>query len=190
LVWDELRKTHTADFSRAEAALAAHPAGSVVALSQPLNESFPPSPVVTSTITGESFERQWAAAVDSALGLLFLGAKPWFGKPGSSTKAGVLLLTGGPASSSGLVRRIAAFANRPVQVIGTTGAALGAAAAAHALGGKAPDWLRTASASTLPPVVQPVPADVEALHRVGGYLDQLKQLFETKTGIDPTGERT
>ena len=183
LVWDGVRTSHGADFVRAEAALKTHGPGSVLGFSQPHAESFPPSPVVASVAgghtAGESFERAWAASVDSQLGLLFLGSRPWL-----KGKTAPLALTGGPASSAGIVRRVAAFSGRPVRVIGTGGAALGAAAAAHALGRSLPNWLPGAE------LVKPDSAEVEALHAPGAYLDQLKELFQATTGIDPTGERT
>ena len=188
LVWDQLRQAHNADFARAEAALNANAPGSVLALHQPLHESFPPSPAITSMVAGESFDRQWAAAVDSSLGLLFLGSRPWL-----KGKTDALSVTGGPSGSAALVRRIAAFANRPVRVTGAAGAALGAAAGAH-LADPVGDRLRSDQLALVGWVptsqeVQPRPEDVAALHAPGGYLDQLRALFEAKTGIDPTGER-
>jgi xylulokinase len=188
LVWDQLRQAHGADFAKAEAALNACAPGLVLALNQPLTESFPPSPAVSSTAAGESFDRQWAAAVDSSLGLLFLGSRPWLSQQGSTGATSALSVTGGPSSSAALVRRIAAFANRPVRVTGAAGAALGAAAGAH-LAGLDPAQASLAGWVPTSQEVLPRPEDVSALHAPGGYLDQLKQLFKTTTGIDPTGER-
>ena len=171
LVWDRLRQKAglaLKDFSTTEAALEAHPAGSVMALWQPDTESFPPSPPLPLTIQGgEEFARAFAGCVDSSLGLLYRGSLPWL--EGRSTP---LAVTGGPSASRGIVRRIASLWNRPVVTIGTTGAALGAAAAALAF-----DGVRI---PLLPPsvAVQPRPADVEVLHRPGGYLDQLEEFLK------------
>jgi xylulokinase len=171
LVWDRLRQRAglaPQDFVTSEAALAAHAPGSVMALWQPDVESFPPSPSLPLTIRGDdSFSFAFPGCVDSALGLLYRGSLPWL-----ANKTTPLAVTGGPTASPGILRRIAAIWNRPVVTIGTTGAALGAAAAALAFDGvKAP---------LLPPSipVQPLAADVEALHRPGGYLDRLEGFLE------------
>jgi len=173
LVWDRLRQRAGIagqDFATGEAALAARAPGSVMALWQPDAESFPPSPVLPLTVQGgdDSFANAYPGCVDSALGLLYRGSLPWLGK---SDKATPLAVTGGPTASPGILRRIAATWNRPVVTIGTTGAALGAAAAALAFDG--------VTTPLLPPSVpvNPVPADVEALHRPGGYLDRLEAYF-------------
>jgi len=112
--------------------------------------------------------------VDSSLGLLYRGSLPWLGGAGSA-KSEPLAVTGGPTASAGILRRIAAIWNRPVVTIGTTGAALGAAAAALAFDG--------VTTPLLPPsvAVQPLAADVEALHRPGGYLDSLEEFLAEAT---------
>jgi xylulokinase len=167
LVWDGIRKRaglDPKDYATAEAALDASAPGSRLGLWQPENESFPPSPVLPLTVEGgEAFGLAYPALVDSALGLLYRGSAPWL-----SGRETPLAVTGGPASSPGILRRIAAIWNRPVVTIGTTGAALGAAAAALAF-----DGVRT---PLLPPSspVQPRAMDVESLHRPGGYLDRIE----------------
>jgi xylulokinase len=172
LVWDRLRQKAglgPKDFATGEAALAAHAPGSVLALWQPDTESFPPSPAFPLTVRNGSdeFARAYPGCVDSALGLLYLGSRPWV-----EGRTAPLAVTGGPTASPGILRRIAAVWNRPVVTIGTTGAALGAAAAALTFDGvKIP---------LLPPSVpvSPVATDVEALHRPGGYLDSLQKFFD------------
>jgi len=172
LVWDRLRQKAglgNQDFKTAEAALASHAPGSVLALWQPDVESFPPSPAFPLAVEGgdDSFASAYPGCVDSALGLLYRGSVPWL--EGKTTP---LAVTGGPTASPGILRRIAGIWNRPVVTIGTTGAALGAAAAALAFDGVA--------SPLLPPsvAVQPQAADVEAYHRPGGYLDRLEQYWK------------
>lgn len=178
LVWDRLRtraKLAAKDFATGEAALASHAPGSVLALWQPDTESFPPSPSFGLTVQGndDSFAVAYPGCVDSALGLLYRGSLPWL-----EGKSAPLAVTGGPTASPGILRRIAGIWNRPVVTIGTTGAALGAAAAALAF-----DGVKT---PLLPPSVpvQPIPADVEAYHKPGAYLDRLEVfLNETKGSV-------
>lgn len=172
LVWDRLRQKAglaAQDFKTGEAALAAQAPGSVLALWQPDVESFPPSPAFPLVVDGgdESFAKAYPGCVDSALGLLYRGSRPWL-----EGKSSPLAVTGGPTASPGILRRIAAIWNRPVVTIGTTGAALGAAAAALAFDG--------VSKPLLPPSVPvlPLAADVEAIHRPGGYLDRLEHYLK------------
>jgi xylulokinase len=175
LVWDRLRQKAglgPKDFSTTEAALEAQVPGSVLALWQPDVESFPPSPSFPLKVQGgdEAFAKVFPGCVDSALGLVYRGSLPWL-----AGKTSPLAVTGGPTSSQGILKRIAAIWNRPVVTIGTTGAALGAAAAALAFDGvKIP---------LLPPsvAVEPRAADVEALHRPGGYLDRLEEFLAQAT---------
>jgi len=176
LVWDRLRQNAglaPKDFATSEAALAAQAPGTVLALWQPDVESFPPSPAVALKVQsgGDDFSNAFPACVDSALGLLYLGSRPWL-----AGKSPPLAVTGGPTASAGILRRIAAIWNRPVVTIGTTGAALGAAAAALAFEGvKTP---------LLPPsvAVQPLAADVQRIHQPGGYLDQLQAFVSQVSG--------
>lgn len=176
MVWDRLRQRAglpAADFSTGEAALASRAPGSILALWQPDNESFPPSPALPLTVEGgdEAFASAYPGCVDSALGLLYRGSLPWLvGKP-SGSSAPPLYVTGGPTASPGILRRIAAIWNRPVVTIGTTGAALGAAAAALTFDG--------VTTPLLPPSVAVLPQadDVEAYHRPGGYLERIDEFL-------------
>lgn len=180
LVWDRLRQRAglaAGDFLTSESALAAQAPGSVMALWQPDVESFPPSPALPLTVQGDDgFARAFPGCVDSALGLLYRGSLPWLAGKATGASAPPLFVTGGPTSSPGIMRRIAAVWNRPVVTIGTTGAALGAAAAALAFDG--------VSKPLLPPsvAVLPVASDVEALHRPGGYLDRLEEFAAETAG--------
>jgi len=180
LVWDRLRQNAglgSKDYAVSEKALADNPPGSVMALWQPDVESFPPSPSFPLTVEGDNddFSRVFPACVDSALGLLYRGSQPWLKKSGPATKTAPLYVTGGPTASAGILQRVAAIWNRPVVTIGTTGAALGAAAAALAFDG--------VNIPLLPPSVpvEPRLADVEALHGPGGYLDRLEEFLAQAT---------
>jgi xylulokinase len=184
LVWDRLRQRAglaANDFATGEAALANQAPGSVLALWQPDVESFPPSPSLPLTVDGDSdFARAYPGCVDSALGLLYRGSLPWLGERGSPGKAtgpsaAPLFVTGGPTASPGILRRIAAIWNRPVVTIGTTGAALGAAAAALAFDG--------VTTPLLPPSTPVLPRaeDVDAYHRPGGYLDRIETYLAEAT---------
>ncbi|MBP8214822.1 MAG: hypothetical protein KAX66_05095, partial [Propionivibrio sp.] len=90
---------------------------------------------------------------------------------------------GGPSTSPGIMRRIAAIWNRPAIQAGQAGAALGAAvAAAVAL---VPEAEREGLAEHLrqaiftgKAVVQPEAELVKAYHAPGGYLEQLETAFE------------
>lgn len=175
LVWDRLRQKAglaAKNYGVGEAALASAAPGSILALWQPDTESFPPSPIVPLTVAGgdDSYGRAYPGCVDSALGLLYNGSRPWL-----EGRANPLAVTGGPTASPGILKRIAAIWNRPVVTIGTTGAALGAAAAALAFDGvKAP---------LLPPStpVVPDPRSVEAYHRPGGYLERIETFLAEAT---------
>jgi len=174
LVWDRLRQKYHKNFADSEAALGASAPGSVLAVWQPDVESFPPSPAFDLAVQGGEvgFDTAYPGCVDSSLGLLYQGSLPWLGDRGFAGKTLPLAVTGGPTSSPGILRRIAALWNRPVVTIGTTGAALGAVAAALTF-----DGVRS---PLLPPSVPlaPLPADVEALHRPGGYLDRLEDFWK------------
>jgi len=180
MVWDRLRQRAglaAQDFRTGEAALAASAPGDVLALWQPDTESFPPSPSLPLTVAGgdDSFAKAYPGCVDSALGLLYRGSLPWLAGQSATAKASPLSVTGGPTSSPGIVKRIAAIWNRPVVTIGTTGAALGTAAAALAFDG--------VTTPLLPPSVPvlPDPRHVEALHRPGGALDRIEEFLAQAT---------
>lgn len=178
LVWDRIRAQSglgPKDYAVGEAALAAHPVGSVLAVWQPDVESFPPSPIVPLTVEGDtSFAHAYPGLVDSALGLLYRGSQPWLGSKSTGASAPPFYVTGGPTASPGIVKRIANLWNRPVVTIGTTGAALGAAAAALAF-----DGVKT---PLLPPSVPVLPdAGAAALHQKGGYLDRMETFLAKAT---------
>lgn len=187
LAWDQLRLRHglgARDYAACDAALAATEPGSLMRFWHPDTESFPvvaanPDPVRLDNGPLD-FASDYAAVVDSSLGLVYrYGQKI----AGATTGQHAMSVCGGPSTSPGIMRRIAAIWNRPAIQAGQAGAALGAAlAAAVAL---VPEGEREALAQTLrqaiftgKTVVQPDPQLVKAYHAPGAYLDQLETAFE------------
>ncbi|TVR68046.1 MAG: sugar kinase [Spirochaetaceae bacterium] len=175
MVWDRVRKSFGADLERAEAALsgaAAVAPGSVVEIWQPYAESYPVAPPVDNerARTGQGdFASIYAGIVDSALVLMRHYARGFE----RGHDAGPLALTGGPARSPGICARVAAIFERPVIVLESSGAALGAALSAWQTlcneGGNGEGQAREAELSRIraelvPPgePVQPDPAAREA----------------------------
>lgn len=183
LAWEAVRLSHGVaadDFTLSERALAAAVPGSVLRVLQKDRESFPASPPLDLG-RREDFFQDYAGAVDSALGLLWLGSRP-FAEGGGPR--GRLAVTGGAAASEGTLRRIAALWGLPVSRIGEAGAAAGAAAAAAVA--LVPEAEREAysrkaasSVSLQGPPVEPDPKDLAAYHGRGGYLDRLRRLIDT-----------
>jgi xylulokinase len=95
---------------------------------QPYAESYPVAPPVpnaaAAAAAGEQFDALYPAVVDSALVLTRHYAR------GFERGAGTLAVTGGPSGSDEIVRRVAAVFERPVTVVGSSGAALGSALSA------------------------------------------------------------
>ncbi len=181
LTWEAVRRGHglgADDFAACEAALASIPAGSILRVLQRERESFPESPAVDYG-RQEDFAADYAGAVDSALGLLWLGSRGFASGPA----LGEMAVTGGAAASEGTLRRIAAIWDRPVARIGEAGAAAGAAvAAAVAL---VPEGEREAYASRAAAAVsgrslrvEASPPELAAYHKEGGYLSRLARLLE------------
>lgn len=129
MVWDRVRGLTDADFDRAEGALAAAQPGQTIAVWQPYSESYPVAPPIDFAPTGSkeiSFEELYPAVVDSALVLIRHYAV------GFERGSGPLALTGGPANSPAIQQRVAAVFERPVVVMGSSGAGLGSALSAWA----------------------------------------------------------
>lgn len=189
LAWDQLRLRHglgAKDYAACDAALANTAPGSLIRFWHPDTESFPvvaanPEPVRLDQAPID-FASDFAAVVDSSLGLVYRYGLKIAGASGSSPQQ-AMSVCGGPSASAGIMKRIAAIWRRPAIQAGQAGAALGAAlAAAVAL---APEAERETLAETLRQaiftgkgVVEPDPAMVEAYHQPGAYLDQLEIAFE------------
>jgi xylulokinase len=174
LAWESVRLAHglaASDFASSERALATVAPGSAIRIVQNERESFPDS-VATNPPSLGSFERDYAAAVDSSLGLMALASAPFAGKV---TEVAV---TGGAAASRGVLARVAAIWGARALPIADAGAAAGAAvAAACALAGEAErgalaDRARAVAARPGMPV-EPDPAAVAAYRAPGGFLERL-----------------
>ena len=182
MVWDRTRAAFGADLTRADRALETVQPGSSVAIWQPYTESYPVSPVIPNreieSRTGE-FETLYSAVVDSALAL------SWYYARGFDSGNGPLAVTGGPAHSAPILRRIASIWQRPVYTIGDAGAAAGSAVSAwlaycdHKESATDPDELRIA---LLPrsKQVSPDPELVLQYHGTTdspGYVERLIEVF-------------
>lgn len=188
LAWEAVRSRAgfaAEDFASSERALARVAPGSVMRIYQGTAESFPASPALDLGESG-SGEADYAGAVDSSLGLLALASADFAGSGGPITA------TGGAAASRGVLERAAAIWGRPVVPISNAGASLGAAvAAACAL---APESCREALAERARavaarpgPAVEPDPAAERAYRGAGGYLERLKDAFESASGTRIVG---
>jgi xylulokinase len=189
LAWDRLRLRHglgAKDYAACDASLANVAPGSRIRFWHPDTESFPivhahPEPVRLDDGPAD-FAHDFAAVVDSSLGLVYRYGMKIAG-PGAADDKSAISVCGGPSTSEGIMKRIAAIWNRPAVQAGQAGAALGAAvAAAVAL---VPEGERETQAETLRQaiftgkgVIQPDAEMVKAYHTPGGYLDQLEVAFE------------
>jgi len=126
LAWEAIRLEAglgLEDFAASELALSRRAPFSGLRVYQPLAESFPPSPELDTGRLG-SFEADYAAVVDSSLGLLALGAGAF------AARAPEVAVTGGAAASPGVLGRVAAIWGLPARPLGAGGAAAGAALSA------------------------------------------------------------
>lgn len=189
LAWDRLRLRHglgAKDYAACDASLANVTPGSRVRFWHPDTESFPMVQACSDPVRRDDgpadFAHDFAAVVDSSLGLVYLYGMKIAG-PGAVSDTSPISVCGGPSTSEGIMKRIAAIWNRPAVQAGQAGAALGAAvAAAVAL---VPEGERDAQAERLRQslfagkgVIQPDADMVRAYHAPGGFLDQLEAAFE------------
>jgi xylulokinase len=183
LSWESVRTAHglaANDFDASENALVSEAPGSGLRIVQAERESFPDSPAIAMPSLG-SFAKDYAAAIDSALGLVALGSAPFAGKVAE------VAVTGGAAKSDCVLARIAAIWGAPALPIADAGAAAGSAvAAACAL---VPEGERDALADKARAVaarpgkaVEPDPKAVAAYRAPGGYLDRLAEAFAKSSG--------
>ena len=184
MVWDKVRSLYGVskkDYGPGEDALEKTKPGTSLVLWQPYNESFPPSPAFDISREGEaSLERDYPGIVDSTLAAMYVYSSGF-----ARDTDEPIFVTGGPASSARIVRRIAGIWNRPVVTIGSVGAGLGTAVS----GGIAflssegePADTEALSAGVLPrkAPVEPVKEDVEAYK---GYLEKFKNSYRKIAGM-------
>jgi xylulokinase len=182
LRWDAVRALYglgKSDHTSAEEALRNTPAGNKgrLFLWQTEKESFPISgafgPVRIGYETGD-LAADYAGIVESTLAAVYLHSRHFI------TQGDSLHVTGGPAASPEVLRRVAAIWNRHVTPVEEAGAALGAAVSgAYAFlksGNKTPDAAKfAASFLHKHPPVKPLPADIAAYHNPDAYLAKYAQ---------------
>lgn len=185
LVWDRLRAVYglkKGEYAPADKLLPGAPYGQRIYIWQPDAESFPLSSRLEPHIQGEgeaSLQVDYAALIDTTLSLI-----KYYSREFSGESRKPLYISGGPAGSEGVLKRIAAIWNRPVVAIGSLGAGLGAAVAgASALEkvrGKAPYNVQELTDSLLPRkgTVQPDPKHAAAYRGRGGFIQRLIDQYE------------
>jgi xylulokinase len=184
LVWDQLRAIHglqKEEYQAAEKALRETQLGRYMVFWQPREESFPVSDsydIIRTTHDAPELGADYSGLIETTLGTVYLYSKT-FAKESSEP----LYVTGGANKSLEILRRVAAIWNKPVVRIEEAGAALGAAAAgAYA-------FLKTTGKEVKieeinkkllkkDEMIQPIPADVDAYHKTGGYLEKLSVAAE------------
>ncbi len=185
LVWDEVRARYNLardDHAPAEQALQKTKPGANLVLWQPRPESFPASgsfELWRAEGTGAGLAEDYAGVVESSLAAVYRHAQNFMQPDG-----GPLYVTGGAAASPGILRRVAAFWDRPVVPVSGGGAALGAAAAGIvAWHGHRDEPCAfgeiTANLVAAGEPVVPDPEDVAACHAPGGYLDRFAAAEDT-----------
>jgi xylulokinase len=183
LAWESVRVAHglaANDFAASEWALVSETPGSAIRIVQPERESFPDSPAMSPPSLG-SFERDYAAAVDSALGLMAVASAPFAGRVDQ------VAVTGGAAASPGVLARVAAIWGVPALPIADAGAAAGSAVgAACALAGEGDraELADRARAVAARPgkAVSPDEAATRAYRGPNGYLERLAAAFAKAGG--------
>lgn len=126
LLWDRVRKQLQMNFDSCDEFLCKNNIGISNMMWQPIQESFPMS---------KKFDMQhavgnpqdYAGVVDSTLALMNYYSKDMM----KQDVAQPIYITGGPSNSKEIIRRIAAFWNRPVVKVRSTGASFGAAISAY-----------------------------------------------------------
>ncbi len=182
MVWDRLRNRYHADFDRAERALEGSKPGRTVEIWQPYAESYPVAPPVENRAARDgtgSFDELYPAIVDSALVLTRHYAR------GFERGSGPLALTGGPAVSTAIQRRVAAVFERPVIVMQSSGAAMGSALSAWQTlsTARGVDADMTRVRENLVPRQRTVHPDTELLRAYDGARSRIVETFEEAAGL-------
>jgi xylulokinase len=182
LRWDGLRDMYGIgkwDYVLAEKALKNTPAGNNgrLFLWQKEKESFPVSDILGPVRVGyetPNFAADYVGIVESTLAATYLHSRRLM------TPGDTLYVTGGPASSPEVLRRVAAIWDRKVIAVEDAGAALGAAVSgAYALLGSEgrahePEKFAASFLNKRAPIM-PRSDDVSAYHRADGWLSRFAQ---------------
>ncbi len=180
LVWDRVRALYGMskdDYAPAEAVLQRATPGQGLVFWQPRDESFPASGSFELTRVGSlpGLATDYPGIIESSLAAVYMHSREFAPRTDAP-----LYIMGGAANSPGIVRRVAAIWDRPVVVTGKAGAALGAAVAGVSAllksGGHGFDAEEFSAALVRRgETVKPLPEDVAAFHRPGGYLDRFAE---------------
>ena len=184
MVWDAVRNHHglaKETYAPAETALQTTSPGKFMTFWQPKTESFPVSGAFDLIRTTEqpTLATDYTGIIETSLAALYIYSAAFT----QQTKA-PLFVTGGATDSPEIMRRVAGIWNRPTLPVEKGGAALGAAVAGVKTFFDAnPDTafdVETFSASVLKrgTAIQPNPADIDAYHGAGGYLQQFQEKYE------------
>jgi xylulokinase len=175
MVWDRVRAAYglaKKEYGPTEKALARVAPGRVLFFWQPEAESFPISGPVQPTRIGfrPGLAADFAGIVDASLAAVYIHSRAF-----SRRTRKPLFVTGGPAASPEVLRRVAALWQRPVTPVEVGGAALGAAVAgtyalARAEGRNFDPAAVTARLFHAGRLVEPQAADVQAYHGPEGFL--------------------
>ena len=186
MVWTGVRAMHGLgrdDYEEADGSLGSTAVGEKVFLWQPDRESFPVSGILQPTrigYDGPDLAADYAGVIESSLGIVYLYSRGFAGK-----NSDPIAVTGGVTKVGEILRRVAGIWNRPVTIIGTVGAALGAAVAgacALTKDGAGSYDVEGISEAVLPrgEVISPRPSDIQAYHGDNGYLRRLEREYEKR----------
>ncbi len=192
MVWDAVRNHYglaKEAYAPAEAALGEMPPGSFMAFWQPKNESFPVSGafelIRTTRPSIPKLAEDYAGVIETSLASVYV-----YSQVITKGTEVPLFVTGGATASAEIMRRVAGIWNRQAIPVEKGGAALGAAIA----GAKAYcdaqnhtfelDAFSEAVLKRGAPV-RPAPADIDAYHGHGKYLQRFCEFYEKIIGDNP-----
>jgi len=178
MVWDQLRAMYgmeKEEYGPAEKSLQQVPVAQNLVFWQPANESFPPSGSYGLTRIGDAepdLGTDYAGLIESGLAAVFHHSRDF-----AKEKTEPLYVMGGAINSPRILRRVSAIWRRQVIPIDTGGAALGAAIAGvytflKSTGKSLNIEQLSAGFVGRGQVIHPIPEDVTAIHKPGGYLDR------------------
>ena len=187
MVWDAVRANYgftKEEYAPAEAALQTAAPGQFMTFWQPKTESFPVSGAfeLIRTAPEQTLAADYTGIIETSLAALYIYSAVFT----KQTQA-PLFVTGGATDSPGIMRRVAGIWNRPTLAVEKGGAALGAAVAgvkafleADVNTENRSFDIEAFSAAVLKrrEAIQPNPADVDAYHGEGKYLQRFREKYE------------
>ena len=176
VVWDMVRDSYgiSGFEARDEALRQPEVGGNKMFFWQPQNESFPVSGIFPQTRIGyetASFKDDITGIIESSLAAVYTHSSGF-----TTQTSEPLYVTGGPAESDEVMKRVAAMWNRPVIPIESGGVALGAAVAgAYAYRGKSRLESYNSTLLHRKSAINPNPEHVKSYHGEGGYLERFRE---------------